>query len=145
MLNLLLNVISRIFCTHLVFVRILGLNEHLYQCLKKKSFQKTLYSFLGIVRFDINYTVTGANIESSMGYIEVQETLREASLLNISWEDGDKLDISVKATDIIGKYTEDKITIYKDTSYPAIENLWLSYGNKSELFVHRQLDLTSMT
>ncbi|XP_063447092.1 uncharacterized protein LOC134726611 [Mytilus trossulus] len=99
----------------------------------------------GIVRFDINYTVTGANIESPMGYIEVQETLREASLLNISWEDGDKLDISVKATDIIGKYTEDKITIYKDTSYPAIENLWLSYGNKSELFVHRQQDLTSMT
>ncbi|CAG2197001.1 unnamed protein product [Mytilus edulis] len=31
----------------------------------------------GIVRFDINYTVTGANIESSMGYIEVQETLRK--------------------------------------------------------------------
>ncbi|CAC5375358.1 unnamed protein product [Mytilus coruscus] len=119
--------------------------DHEYDDMSGRRTVQWFPNVKGIVKFDINYTVTGAAIESSKGYTEVLETLKEAAVLNVTWKDGHKLDISVKATDLIGEYTEDKITIYKDTSQPVIENLWLSYGNKTELFVHPLQDLTSMT
>jgi hypothetical protein len=66
-------------------------------------------------------------------------------VIDVTWQDGQKLDITVRATDIIGEYTDDTITIYKDTTNPEIENLWLSYGNKTDLFVQRLEEFKTMT
>jgi hypothetical protein len=55
-------------------------------------------------------------------------------VIDVTWQDGQKLDITVRATDIIGEYTDDIITIYKDTTNAEIENIWISYGNKTDLF-----------
>ena len=100
---------------------------------------------VGVVKFDVNYTVSGEDVKSYKAYTNVIDILQETEVLNVVWEDGEKLDIFVKATDIIGEYIEDFITVYRDVTYPIIENLWLSYGNKTELFVHRLEDFTEMT
>lgn len=89
--------------------------------------------------------MSGPDVKSFQAYTDVPNILQESEILYVTWEDGQKLDISVKATDIIGEYAEDSITIYKDISNPELENLWLSYGNKTELFVHRLEDLSLMT
>lgn len=71
--------------------------------------------------------------------------MQEAEVLDVTWEDGQKLDISVKATDMVGKFTEDTTAIFKDTTAPEITRLWLTYGNKTELYVHRQDDFSSLS
>ncbi|XP_052071167.1 uncharacterized protein LOC127709606 [Mytilus californianus] len=98
----------------------------------------------GVIRFDINYTVSGPDVKSSDGYTNVPDILQEGKVLDVIWEDGQKLDISVKATDVVGKFTEDTTTIYKDTTAPEITRLWLTYDNKTELYVHRQEDFSSL-
>ncbi|CAG2198378.1 unnamed protein product [Mytilus edulis] len=99
----------------------------------------------GIVKFDINYTVSGPDVKSFEDYTNVPDILQEAKVLDVIWEDGQKIDICVKATDMVGKFTEDITTIYKDTTAPEITRLWLTYGNKTELYVHRQEDFSSLS
>jgi hypothetical protein len=103
------------------------------------------FLYLGVVKFDINYTVTGLDVSSFQSFSNVPDILQESEVIDVMWQDGQKMDITVRATDIIGEYTDDTITIYKDTTNPEIENLWLSYGNKTDLFVQRLEDFTTMT
>ena len=103
------------------------------------------FLYLGVVKFDINYTVTGPNVSSFQSFSDVPDILQESEVIDVTWQDGQKMDITVRATDIIGEYIDDIITIYKDTTKPEIENLWLSYGNKTDLFVQRLEDFTTMT
>ncbi|XP_071153805.1 uncharacterized protein [Mytilus edulis] len=100
---------------------------------------------LGVVKFDVNYTVTGPDVTSFLEYKNVDDILQELEVLEVSWEDGQKLDISVKATDIVWEFIEESITVYKDTSQPMIENLWLSRDSKEELYVHHIEDFSKMT
>ncbi|CAC5375018.1 unnamed protein product [Mytilus coruscus] len=99
----------------------------------------------GVIRFDTNYSVSGPDVKSSEGYTNVPDILQEAKVLDVVWEDGQKLDIGVKATDMMGKYTEDITTVFKDTTAPEITRLWLTYDNKTELYVHRQEDFSSLS
>ncbi|CAC5401969.1 unnamed protein product [Mytilus coruscus] len=100
---------------------------------------------LGVVKFDINYTVTGPHVTSFLEYKHVDDILQEFEQLEVIWEDGQKLDISVKATDIVWESIEESITVYKDTSQPIIEDLWLSRDSKEELYVHHIEDFSKMT
>ena len=103
------------------------------------------FLYLGVVKFDINYTVTGPDVSSFQSFSDIPDILQESEVIYVTWQDGQKLDITVRATDIIGEYTDDIITIYKDTTNAEIENIWISYGNKTDLFVQRLEDFTTMT
>ncbi|XP_052095904.1 uncharacterized protein LOC127731085 [Mytilus californianus] len=100
---------------------------------------------LGVVKFDVDYTVTGPDVTSFLEYKNVDDILQELEELEVIWEDGQRLDISVKATDIVWEYKEESITVYKDTSQPIIENLWLSRDSKEALYVHHIEDFSKMT
>ena len=82
---------------------------------------------------------------SFLEFRNVANILPEADVLDVIWEDGQKLDITVKATDILSEFTVDTVTIYKDITAPEIENLWLSKDDKVSLFVHHIEDFTAMT
>jgi hypothetical protein len=84
-------------------------------------------------------------VTSFLEFRNVTNILPEADVLDIIWEDGQKLDITVKATDILSEFTVDTVTIYKDFTTPKIEDLWLSKGDKVSLFVHHIEDFTAMT
>ena len=100
---------------------------------------------VGVVKFDINYTVSGPDISSVQEFTNVGDISKESDVLDVIWEDGQKLDISVKASDIVGQHIVDTITIYKDSTAPEVENLWLTRNDKDELFVHHIEDFTKMT
>jgi hypothetical protein len=78
------------------------------------------FLYLGVVKFDINYTVTGPDVSSFQSFSDVPDILQESEVIDVMWQDGQKMDITVRATDIIGEYTDDTITIYKDTTNPEI-------------------------
>jgi hypothetical protein len=45
----------------------------------------------------------------------------------------------------VEKFAEDTITVFKDTSPPRIDNLWLSRGDRINISVHSIEDFTKMT
>jgi hypothetical protein len=91
------------------------------------------------VKFDINYTVSGPDITLSQSFVNVDDIKKESKLIEVTWEDGQKLDIYVKATDLIGENTIDTIVIYvflnslsklvkvKGTSYTTIIKLMSTF------------------
>jgi hypothetical protein len=54
-------------------------------------------------------------------------------------------DITVRAYDIFDVHAEDVVTVYKDTSQPEVENLWLSSGDLVNISVHSIEDFSQMT
>jgi hypothetical protein len=75
------------------------------------------------VKFDINYTVSGPDITLSQSFVNVDDIKKESKLIEVTWEDGQKLDIYVKATDLIGENTIDT------------KRYLLHYGNKTYEYV----------
>lgn len=65
--------------------------------------------------------------------------------MNITWEDGYRLDITIKALDILDNYKDDIISVYKDVSSPVIQNLWLTKGDRVNISVHSMEDFSKMT
>ena len=55
-----------------------------------------------------------------------------------------KLDIQVRATDIIGSLADDVIKVKVDMSAPVIEDLWLTRGGRVNISVHNVEDLTKL-
>ena len=65
--------------------------------------------------------------------------------MSVNWNDGDRLDVTVRAYDIFDVHAEDVVTVYKDTSQPEVENLWLSSGDLVNISVHSIEDFSQMT
>jgi hypothetical protein len=63
----------------------------------------------------------------------------------VNWNDGDRLDVTVRGYDIFDVHAEDVVTVYKDTSKPEVENLWLSSGDLVNISVHSIEDFSQMT
>lgn len=68
----------------------------------------------------------------------------EATSLSVQWNDGDKLHITVRAFDIFDSYIDDMVTVYKDTSPPEIENMWLSNGDRGNVSLYSGEDLSNI-
>jgi len=64
--------------------------------------------------------------------------------LTIDWADGDKLNVTVQAYDILGEFKEETMEVYRDATPPVIENLWLTRGDRVNVSVHRIEDFTEM-
>lgn len=99
----------------------------------------------GIVKFEIKYEVYGPYLKANQSFTQTANVLSQAEYLNITWEDGYRLDITVKALDILNIYKDDIISVYKDVSPPVIQNLWLTKGDRVNISVHSTEDFSKMT
>jgi hypothetical protein len=63
----------------------------------------------------------------------------EFEMLTIDWSDGDMLNVTVQAYDILGEYNEETIIVYRDATPPIIQNLWLTKGDRRNISVHSVL------
>lgn len=68
-----------------------------------------------------------------------------AETITVDWDDGDKLDVIVRAIDVMGVYDQEIVTVYHDATPPIIENMWLTRGKRTNVFIHNIEDFTEMT
>ena len=103
-----------------------------------------LFSFLGITRFQVAYNVTYESETTQYSLTDLDDINTESQLIKIDIFDGMKLDILVRATDIIGSFADDVIKVKVDMSAPVIEDLWLTRGDRLNISVHNVEDLTKL-
>jgi hypothetical protein len=99
----------------------------------------------GIVRFVTKFIVLSPSITQQENFVSTKDVLSESTSLFVNWNDGDRLDVTVRAYDIFDVHAEDVVTVYKDTSQPEVENLWLSSGDLVNISVHSIEDFSQMT
>ena len=66
------------------------------------------------------------------------------SLHEIKLYDGDILNITIKAIDIMNNTHAESTTLFIDSSMPIIENMYLMKDGYRYLFVHNITDLSKM-
>jgi len=64
--------------------------------------------------------------------------------VSVNWNDGDRLDATVRAYDIFDMHAEDVVTVYRDTTPPEVENFWLSKTGLMNISIHSTEDLSQM-
>lgn len=69
----------------------------------------------------------------------------QSTSLTLNWADGDRLNFTIQAYDILGVYAEETLNIYRDASPAIIEDLWLTRGDRLNVSVHRLEDFNKMT
>lgn len=104
------------------------------------------FYFSGCVDFLTEFFVfDGQGLKDSQQLTSVQNISTESEILTMNWSDGDKAIITVVAKDIFNKTLNDTLTVYRDSTPPIIENLWLTRGDRVNMSVHRLEDFTEMT
>lgn len=107
---------------------------------------KNTFLFSGCVDFLTEFSVyDGQGLKDSQPLTSVQNISTESQILTMNWSDGDKAVVTVVAKDIFNKTLNDTLTIYRDSTPPIIENLWLTRGDRVNVSVHRLEDFTEMT
>lgn len=81
----------------------------------------------------------------SFTYLPASQLKDEFEWLTVDWSDGDMLNVTVQAYDILGEYNEETITVYRDATPPIIQNLWLTKGDRRNISVHSVADFTQLT
>ncbi|XP_078321865.1 uncharacterized protein LOC111103999 isoform X3 [Crassostrea virginica] len=100
----------------------------------------------GCVDFMVGYSVyDGTGVRDSQPLTSVHDISTESETLTLDWSDGDKAILTVVAVDIFNKTLNDTLVVYRDATPPAIENLWLTRGDRLNISVHRLEDFTEMT
>ena len=98
------------------------------------------------MEFKISYNVTDTSgIVDSQDFTSVPDISKQGTRLNLPWTDGNKLDVTVRAIDALGKYLDESVTVYRDATPPLIEDLWLTRGDRLNVSVHRIEDFAEMT
>ncbi|KAK3103765.1 hypothetical protein FSP39_021725 [Pinctada imbricata] len=94
----------------------------------------------------IQYSVSDdIRVKSFQPNTSVSNIQNQYEDLTISWDDGNKLETNLTAIDFIGAFNDDTITVYKDSTPPVLENLWLTRGDRLNISVHRIEDFQEMT
>ncbi|XP_061189002.1 uncharacterized protein LOC133197151 [Saccostrea echinata] len=70
---------------------------------------------------------------------------QQETFTGLSWNNGDRMKITVTAFDIMGMSKEDHVTLYKDTTPPEITDLWLTKEDKLDVAVFGFTDFNKMT
>lgn len=102
-------------------------------------------NFSGIVDFQVSFQVHSPLLKDSRPLTSVSDIHNQYDILKVNWADGDRLTSTVRALDVLGKFNEDTIIIYRDVTPPVIENLWLTRGDRVNISVHSIEDFTQMT
>ena len=102
------------------------------------------YLFPGIVNFKYKTSLTDdtGELDSQEAFVSNIEQYKE---LSVPWKDGNKLEFTVYAIDIMGEQNSEKVTVYKDSSHPVVEDLWLTKGDRLNISVHSVEDFKEMT
>ncbi|XP_061193435.1 uncharacterized protein LOC133201664 [Saccostrea echinata] len=99
----------------------------------------------GCVNFRVGYSVfDGSRVKDFRSPTSVTNIYSESDTLTLNWSDGDKAVLTVTALDIFNKTLSDTITIYRDSTPPIVENLWLTRGDRLNVSVHRLEDFSKM-
>ena len=107
---------------------------------------ESYFLFSACVAFKVAYNVTDASGSvDSQDLTSVPDISKQGTRLNLPWTDGNKLDVTVRAIDVLGKYLDESVTVYRDATPPLIEDLWLTRGDRLNVSVHRIEDFTEMT
>ncbi|XP_061176007.1 uncharacterized protein LOC133184958 [Saccostrea echinata] len=100
----------------------------------------------GCVDFKVQFNVYNeSGLKDSRPLSSVSDISTESETVKMDWSDGDKAVITVVAVDILNKTLSDTLTIYRDSTPPIIENVWLTRGDRLNVSVHRLEDFTEMT
>ncbi|XP_021356985.1 uncharacterized protein LOC110452658 [Mizuhopecten yessoensis] len=102
----------------------------------------------GIVDFWVSFAVytDSGTLKDSQVLTTVKPNIHDQSTsLTVDWEDGDKLNVTVRAIDVMQKYDDVELTVYRDHTPPVIRDLWLTRGGRTNLSVHSLEDFTTMT
>ena len=107
---------------------------------------ESYFLFSACVVFKVAYNVTDTSGRvDSQDFTSVSDISKQGTRLNLPWSDGNKLDVTVRAIDVLGKYLDESVTVYRDATPPLIEDLWLTRGDRLNVSVHRIEDFTEMT
>ncbi|XP_071123173.1 uncharacterized protein [Mytilus edulis] len=117
----------------------------IYEDLYGKRTNKLINNQHGIVDFQVSFQVHSPLLKDSRPLTSVSDIHNQYDILKVNWADGDRLTSTVRALDVLGKFNEDTIIIYRDVTPPVIENLWLTRGDRVNISVHRIEDFTQMT
>ena len=99
----------------------------------------------GLVNFMYQYNKTSIHGDEVTQFLDVPNTLsQKLSLHETKIEDGDIMEITIKAIDIMNNTNQDRITLYIDSSPPIIEKIYLVKDGYRYIFVHNETDLSKM-
>ncbi|XP_069133969.1 uncharacterized protein [Argopecten irradians] len=102
----------------------------------------------GIVDFWVSYEVYTNNgaIKDSQVLTTIKPKIHDqATSLTLDWADGDQLNVTVRAIDVLQKYDDVTLTVFRDHTAPVVQDLWLTRGDRTNLSVHSLEDFTTMT
>lgn len=107
-----------------------------------------LISIIGIINFRVKLAINSDETT-------ITQEVAEYSVFNIhkqletftglSWSDGDRMEITITAFDIMNVTKEDQVTLYKDTTPPQITDLWLTKEDELDVAVFGFTDFNKMT
>ena len=99
----------------------------------------------GIVEFQYSFTKVSPTSADTEGFKVVSPvTSQRITLAELSIEDGDQVDIFIKATDYRRQERTEHIHVDVDSSPPLLQNIWLTKDGYKQLFVHNSTDLAKM-
>ena len=88
---------------------------------------------------------TGSGVRDSRTLTSVVDSKKETAELSVHWIDGGRLDVTVRAVDIFNKTFDENVTVFRDSTPPVIENLWLTKGDRLNISVHSLEEFDQMT
>ncbi|KAL4221421.1 hypothetical protein ACF0H5_019679 [Mactra antiquata] len=107
-----------------------------------------IHNLNGTVRSEVDRTVTLDDSTWDVNNIYVPQHYFDEERMIITDEeciDGKRIVFTVRTYDVMGVYNEDTVTVMIDTSYPIIENLWLTEENYLNISVHNILEINKLT
>ena len=98
----------------------------------------------GIVTFMYQYDHTSPSVNKSVPFQKVPNVLdQQVTITDLHLSDGDTVDVTVLAIDIMNNTIDDSFRMHIDASPPELLNLGLSKDGE-KIFVHDSKDLRSM-
>ena len=99
----------------------------------------------GVVNFLYKYRKYSPSGEEKSNFSFVPNPLsQQLTIMDTTVADGDTLEITIKAIDIMNNTLDDSITLYVDSSPPIVEEMYLMKDGYRYLFVHNTTDLSEM-
>ncbi|KAL3841827.1 hypothetical protein ACJMK2_019926 [Sinanodonta woodiana] len=111
--------------------------------------ERTIYlktNVNAILAFHVKYVIMYAQtLIRQRDFYETANLLAEETFITESLEDGERINVWVRAYDAVRAYVEDFVYATADSSPPVIRNLWLTKGDFLNVSVHNVLELNQMT
>ncbi|KAK3082667.1 hypothetical protein FSP39_002132, partial [Pinctada imbricata] len=101
----------------------------------------------GILEFSVKYEIRNSSgvVKQYQDYqVTPDLNVQTETLMGLTWTDGDTLEITIQAMDVMGEKSQEGITVYRDSTPPIIEDIWLIKNNVSQIYVHSVEEFSEM-